>query len=368
MPTPPPPVGGAQIGRSHGRELAVVLLATVLAGLAAALLAPPPDEVSRARAVLRAPADIVNPSVVGVWVDSFGIEMARPATTDAVVATVPGMTPEAYREGVEVSRQGFSVQFEAVLEHEDAEVAGAALRTALDTTVERIATTSVADVTDDVARATERFEEARTEQDTFVDSTGVFDARGTYQATVSDIRALDRQIREGELLGLSSTYLDGLAQARDAAEAELPRLVELAQRSEDLAARVDEARTDLYGAEDRLDDALADNERLRTTDALVQDPVRVTTSDDLLPWAQKIVLAAGAAFVVSLLLLVVLRALLRRRRARRRSVAPGLEPEVDLVREEADPVVVERPRSRDPEAAGATHDGAREEATLRGGR
>lgn len=302
------------LGRVYGWEIAVVLAATVLAVLGAVLLIPRPGETSVARAVVRAPADLGSPNMIGLYIDNFDLGMRSDDTVAVVTARVPELTELAYQEGLSVVRQGTSVLFDVSLEHDDAAVAQPALEVALDETIDRLGRGPLESPTRSLERARAELEAAKQAAVEFTEQTGVFDPASTYQGTLSDIRGLERQIREATLLRFGSAYIAGLEAAKAAAEAELPTLVDYARQYSEIQSRIEEARSDVFASEDTLSDAQAEFELNRSPEALIQTEVYTTTEANLLPWLQRVVIAAGVAFLVALLAVALFNRTLRRRR------------------------------------------------------
>ncbi|MEE8601613.1 hypothetical protein [Euzebya tangerina] len=293
-------------GQAFGREIIIIALATILSGAAAAFLAPPPEDVSVATAVLRTPTDISSSSGIGLYVTNFGLSIRSAETADIVAGAVPDVTPLEFQTGVTVERQGSSVLFDVTYETDDELVAAQALDAGIRATIDNLGTAPLEGPTDRVERARAELEAAQAEIDRFIATTGVFDPRGTYQGTLSDIRSLDRQIREATLLSFGSIYIAGLETAKANAEAELPRLIELAREFSQIEARIGESQSDLFAAEDALAQVQATFELQRSPEALILQPVDAATGPDLLPWLQRVILAAATGFGVSFLAVLAL--------------------------------------------------------------
>jgi hypothetical protein len=219
--------------RRPGALALLVLLPLLAAQLAYLLLQrQPPQYLGEARVIV--PSDAAtSASGVGLYIADFGVLVESQETVDAVTAEA-GVPAEELRDGLEVNREGQSSLFTVTYTTEAQDEVEPVLRTAITTTMARMAPTTDAEVRLEQARAaaTATQDELRAFQDTI----GLLFPEREYNDLSSKIRSL-----QGSPSPADQALRQQLIARRDALVPQVRTFEELANRVEQTAAELRKA-------------------------------------------------------------------------------------------------------------------------------
>ena len=237
--------------RRPGAVALLVLMPLLAAQLAYLLLQRQPAQyLGEARVIV--PADAArSASAVGLYIADFAVLVESQESVQAVSAET-GVPPEELREGIEVNREGQSSLFTVTYTTDEQDKAEPVLRTAITTTMARMAPTSDADARLEEARAAAA--DAQNQLRAFQDQIGVLFPEREYNDLSSQIRslqgspnpadqALRQQLiaRQNGLVPQVRTY-EELTRRVAQTEAELLNAEQAAAQSATAAADVREGR------------------------------------------------------------------------------------------------------------------------------
>ncbi len=212
---------------------AFMLLLPLLAALLTYLMLQrqAPQFVGEARVIVPEQA-ATSASGVGLYIADFSVLVESQETVDAVTAAT-GVAVDDFRDGLEVSREGQSSLFTVLYTTTDSDSAAPVLRTAIATTMGRMAPTGEAERRLESARTAHT--DAQNQLRAFQDSIGLLFPDRAYNDLSSQIQSL-----QGSPNPLDQALRVQLLQRRDALVGQVRTYSELVDRVEQAAAELRE--------------------------------------------------------------------------------------------------------------------------------